>query len=90
MASSKEYLEFILGQLSELEEITYRAIMGEFIIYYRGKIVGEMCIRDSCMTTGKRKVGAPPACISSFKSSSEMFKMDAAINPAGKVIVLPL
>ena len=32
--------EFILGQLSELEEITYRAMMGEFIIYYRGKIVG--------------------------------------------------
>lgn len=40
MASSKEYLEFILGQLSELDEITYRAMMGEFIIYYRGKIVG--------------------------------------------------
>lgn len=40
MASSKEYLHFILGQLSDLEEITYRAIMGEFIIYYRGKIVG--------------------------------------------------
>ena len=40
MAPSKEYLEFILGQLSELEEITYRAMMGEFIIYYRGKIVG--------------------------------------------------
>ena len=40
MASSKEYLEFILGQLSELEEITYRAMMGEQIIYYRGKLVG--------------------------------------------------
>ena len=40
MASSKEYLELILGQLSELEEITYRAMMGEFIIYYRGKIAG--------------------------------------------------
>lgn len=40
MASSKEYLEFILGQLSELEEITYSAMMGEYIIYYRGKIVG--------------------------------------------------
>ena len=40
MASSKEYLAFILGQLSELEDITYRAMMGEFILYYRGKIVG--------------------------------------------------
>ena len=40
MASSKEYLNFILEQLSELEEITYRSMMGEYIIYYHGKIVG--------------------------------------------------
>ena len=40
MASSKEYLDFILEQLSELEEITYRTMMGEYIVYYRGKIVG--------------------------------------------------
>ncbi|MBR2553634.1 MAG: TfoX/Sxy family protein [Aeriscardovia sp.] len=40
MASSTEYLEFILEQLSELDDITSRAMMGEYIIYYRGKIVG--------------------------------------------------
>lgn len=40
MASSKEYLHYILEQLSGLEEITYRAMMGEFILYYRGRIVG--------------------------------------------------
>ena len=40
MASSKEYLDFILEQLSELEDVSYRAMMGEYIIYYRGKIVG--------------------------------------------------
>ena len=40
MASSKEYLDFILEQLSELGEISYRAMMGEYIIYYRGKIIG--------------------------------------------------
>ena len=40
MASSKDYLEYILEQLSELEDISYRAMMGEYIIYYRGKIVG--------------------------------------------------
>ena len=40
MASSKEYLDFILDQLSGLDEISYRAMMGEYIIYYRGKIVG--------------------------------------------------
>ena len=40
MASSKEYLFFILDQLSDLEDITYRAMMGEYIIYFRGKIIG--------------------------------------------------
>jgi len=40
MASSKEYLTFILEQLSDLDEISYRAMMGEYIIYYKGKIVG--------------------------------------------------
>ena len=40
MASSKEYLDFVLDQLSELDGITYRAMMGEYVIYCRGKIVG--------------------------------------------------
>ncbi len=40
MASSREYLEFILDQLSDLDGISYRAMMGEFILYYHGKIVG--------------------------------------------------
>ena len=40
MASSKEYLDFIMEQLSELENISYRAMMGEYIIYYKDKIVG--------------------------------------------------
>ena len=40
MASSKEYLDFILDQLSGLDEISCRAMMGEYIVYYRGRIVG--------------------------------------------------
>ncbi|MGI6047944.1 MAG: TfoX/Sxy family protein [Petrimonas sp.] len=40
MASSKEYLDFILEQLSELDEISYKAMMGEYILYYKGKIIG--------------------------------------------------
>lgn len=40
MASSKDYLDFVLEQLSELDEITYRAMMGEYIIYYRDKVIG--------------------------------------------------
>ena len=40
MASTKEYLDFVLEQLSLLDQISYRAMMGEFIIYYHGKIIG--------------------------------------------------
>ena len=40
MASSKGYLDYILEQLSALDEVSYRAMMGEYIIYYRGKIIG--------------------------------------------------
>ena len=40
MASSKEYLDFIIEQLSELEEMSYRPMMGEYILYYRGRIIG--------------------------------------------------
>ena len=40
MASSKDYLEFILEQLPGSDDISYRAMMGEFIIYFRGKVVG--------------------------------------------------
>lgn len=40
MASAKEYLDYILEQLSGLEEISYRAMMGEYILYFRGKIIG--------------------------------------------------
>ena len=40
MATSKQYLEFVLDQLSLLEDISYRAMMGEYIVYYQGKIIG--------------------------------------------------
>ena len=40
MASTKEYLDFVLDQLSGLEEISFRAMMGEYILYYRGRLFG--------------------------------------------------
>ena len=40
MASSKEYLEYVLDLLSDLEDITHRYMMGEYVIYYRGKVFG--------------------------------------------------
>lgn len=40
MASTKDYLEFVLEQLSLLDDISYRYMMGEYIIYYQGKVIG--------------------------------------------------
>ena len=40
MASDKGYLDFIMEQLSLVDGVTYRAMMGEYIIYVQGKIVG--------------------------------------------------
>ena len=40
MASSKEYLDFVLDQLSELEGLSTRAMMGEYILYYQRKVIG--------------------------------------------------
>ena len=40
MASSKEYLDFVLEQLSDLPDVSCRAMMGEYVIYYQGKVVG--------------------------------------------------
>lgn len=43
MASSRSYLEYILDNLSGLDDISHRAMMGEYIIYYRGKIAAYIC-----------------------------------------------
>ena len=40
MATSKEYMDFIMDQLSGLNDITCRPMMGEYILYYRGRIIG--------------------------------------------------
>ena len=48
MASSKEYFDFIAEQLSGLENVSYRAMMGEYIIYYKGKIIGGI-YDDRCL-----------------------------------------
>ena len=57
MASSKGYLDFILEQLSDLEDVSYRAMMGEYIIYYRGKIVGGI-YDDRFLVKPMKSVGA--------------------------------
>ena len=82
MASSKEYLDFILGQLSELDEITYRAMMGEFIIYYRGRIVGGIYDDRLLVKPTKAAIGYMPAAAYEppYEGAKEMLLVDEVDN----------
>ena len=78
MASSKEYLRFILEQLSDLNAVSYRSMMGEFILYYRGKIVGG--IYDDRLLVKKTRAALelmPEAiCDLPYEGTKEMLLVD--------------
>lgn len=84
MASSQEYLNFILEQLSELEEITYRAMMGEYIIYYRGKIVGGIYDDRFLVKPVKPAIAYMPNAKleTPYKGAKEMLLVDDVDNKA--------
>ena len=66
MASSKEYLHFILEQLSELEDISYRSMMGEYILYYHGRIVGGIYDDRLLVKKTKSALECMPAAVCDF------------------------
>ena len=78
MASSKEYLDFVLEQLSELEEITYRAMMGEYILYDRGKIIGGIYDDRLLVKPVKSAVSFMPAAVYElpYEGAKEMLLVD--------------
>lgn len=82
MASSKEYLTFILEQLSDLEGISYRAMMGEYIIYYREKIVGGIYDDRLLVKPVKSAVSLIPNAIYElpYEGAKEMLLVDDVDN----------
>ena len=78
MASSKEYLQFILEQLNELEEITYRPMMGEFIIYYRDKIIGGIYDDRLLVKPVKSAIAYMPSAVYElpYEGAKEMLLVD--------------
>ena len=82
MASSKEYLTFILEQLSDLEGISYRAMMGEYIIYYREKIVGGIYDDRLLVKPVKSAVSLMPNAIYElpYEGAKEMLLVDEVDN----------
>ena len=82
MASSKEYLDYILDQLSELDDISYRAMMGEYIIYYRGKAVGGIYDDRFLVKPVKSAVAVMPDAEMElpYKGAKEMLLVDDVEN----------
>ena len=78
MASSKKYLDFISEQLSELDEISYKAMMGEYIIYYRGKIIGGIYDDRFLVKPVKSAISLMPDAVSEkpYDGAKEMILVD--------------
>ena len=78
MASGKEYLHFILEQLSNLDDISYRPMMGEFILYYRGKIVGGIYDDRLLVKKTRSALELMPAAICElpYEGAKEMLLVD--------------
>ena len=82
MASSKEYLQFILEQLSDLEDISYRSMMGEYILYYRGKIVGGVYDDRLLVKKTRAALECMPTAVCDFpyEGAKEMLLVDEVDN----------
>ena len=82
MASSKEYLEFILEQLSLPEDVSYRAMMGEYILYYRGKVVGGIYDDRFLVKPVKAAVAMMPEAVRElpYEGAKEMLLVDNVEN----------
>ena len=78
MASSKDYLQFILEQLSDLDDISYRPMMGEYIIYFKGKIVGGIYDDRLLVKKTSSALELMPAAISElpYEGAKEMLLVD--------------
>ena len=82
MASGKEYLNFILDQLSGLDDIAYKPMMGEFILYYRGKTVGGIYDDRFLVKPAKSAVDFMPAARyeSPYEGAKPMLLVDEVDN----------
>ena len=78
MASSRDFLNFILEQLLDLDEITYKPMMGEFMLYYRGKLVGGIYDDRLLVKPVKAAIGYMPQATYSlpYEGAKEMLLVD--------------
>ena len=78
MASTRDYLAFILEQLSDLDDVSYRPMMGEYILYYRDKIIGGIYDNRLLLknTESALKILGAPHYEIPYEGAKEMLLMD--------------
>ena len=91
MASSKEYLQFVLDALS-LDGVTYRPMMGEFVLYYQGKVVGGV-YDDRFLLKGTKSAlailtedGEEPQWETPYEGAKQMLAADAESERAKRLV----
>jgi TfoX/Sxy family transcriptional regulator of competence genes len=47
MATSKEFHDYVVDSLQRIGDVTTKKMMGEYCIYYKGKLIGDIC--DNCL-----------------------------------------
>lgn len=84
MASDRGYLEFILEQLSGLDGVTYRAMMGEYVLYYRGKVIGGIYDDRFLVKPTKSAAARMPDAASEapYAGAKELLLVDNVDDPA--------
>ena len=82
MASSKEYLDYILEQLSETDGVTFRPMMGEYILYYQGKVFGGIYDDRFLVKPTKSAVALMPQALRElpYEGAKEMLLVDNVEN----------
>ncbi len=82
MASSKEYLDYILEQLSESDGVTFRPMMGEYILYYQGKVFGGIYDDRFLVKPTKSAVALMPDALRElpYEGAKEMLLVDNVEN----------
>ena len=77
-----KYLHFILEQLSDLDDISYRSMIGEYILYYRGKIVGGVYDDRLLVKKTRSALECMPAAVCDFpyEGAKEMLLVEEGDN----------
>ncbi len=84
MSSSKEYLEYVLDQLSDIEGVSSRAMMGEYVIYYRDKVLGGIYDDRFLVKPTESALAMMPNALRQlpYEGAKEMLLIDAIENRA--------